>query len=55
MEQTVRLTTIKIKQFLKTYPKTGEVDSNIYTIAGGLILLGTLGLLGYEKWKKEDE
>ncbi|WP_430487307.1 Rib/alpha-like domain-containing protein [Enterococcus faecalis] len=43
------------KQFLKTYPKTGEVDSNIYTIAGGLILLGTLGLLGYEKWKKEDE
>ena len=52
MEQTVRLTTIKIKQFLKTYPKTGEVDSNIYTIAGGLILLGTLGLLGYEKWKK---
>ncbi|EGO6096522.1 YSIRK-type signal peptide-containing protein, partial [Enterococcus faecalis] len=35
------------KQFLKTYPKTGEVDSNIYTIAGGLILLGTLGLLGY--------
>ncbi len=40
------------KQFLKTYPKTGEVDSNIYTIAGGLILLGTLGLLGYEKWKK---
>ena len=43
------------KQFLKNYPKTGEVDSNIYTIAGGLILLGTLGLLGYEKWKKEDE
>ena len=43
------------KQCLKTYPKTGEVDSNIYTIAGGLILLGTLGLLGYEKWKKEDE
>ncbi|MFG5604672.1 hypothetical protein ACFJX8_16670 [Enterococcus faecalis] len=24
-------------------------------MAGGLILLGTLGLLGYEKWKKEDE
>ncbi|XTU86995.1 Rib/alpha-like domain-containing protein [Enterococcus faecium] len=32
-------------QSSKVFPKTGESDSNIFTISGGLILLGTLGLL----------
>ncbi|BCZ34975.1 hypothetical protein GVanDAA620_28650 [Enterococcus faecium] len=43
------------KQSSKAYPKTGEIDSNIFTISGGLILLGTLGLLGYKNRKKENE
>ncbi|MGC3367332.1 LPXTG cell wall anchor domain-containing protein, partial [Enterococcus faecalis] len=28
---------------------------NIFTISGGFILLGTLGLLGYKNRKKENE
>ena len=43
------------KQASKTYPKTGESDSSIFTINGGLILLGTLGVLGYKNRKKENE
>ena len=43
------------KQSSKAYPKTGEIDSNIFTISVGLILLGTLGLLGYKNRKKENE
>ncbi|XVH17967.1 Rib/alpha-like domain-containing protein [Enterococcus faecium] len=39
-------------QSSKVFPKTGESDSNIFTISGGLILLGTLGLLGYKNRKK---
>jgi LPXTG-motif cell wall-anchored protein len=42
-------------QSSKVFPKTGEIDSNIFTISGGLILLGTLGLLGYKNRKKENE
>ncbi|MBG8506788.1 YSIRK-type signal peptide-containing protein [Enterococcus faecium] len=42
-------------QSSKVFPKTGESDSNIFTISGGLILLGTLGLLGYKNRKKENE
>ncbi|MGQ4824598.1 LPXTG cell wall anchor domain-containing protein, partial [Enterococcus faecalis] len=42
-------------QSSKLFPKTGESDSNIFTISGGLILLGTLGLLGYKNRKKENE
>ncbi|BDP51429.1 hypothetical protein EfmJHP10_28650 [Enterococcus faecium] len=38
-------------QSSKVFPKTGESDSNIFTISGGLILLGTLGLLGYKNRK----
>ncbi|NBH39968.1 LPXTG cell wall anchor domain-containing protein, partial [Enterococcus faecalis] len=33
----------------KAFPKTGEIDSSIFIVSGGLILLGTLGLLGYRK------
>ena len=33
----------------KAFPKTGEINSSIFIVSGGLILLGTLGLLGYRK------
>ena len=41
-------------QSSKVFPKTGESDSNIFTISGGFILLGTLGLLGYKNRKKRE-
>lgn len=39
----------------KSLPNTGEMNSVSFTISGGLILLGTLGLLEYTHRKKENE
>ncbi|PNY30100.1 Rib/alpha-like domain-containing protein, partial [Enterococcus gallinarum] len=44
-----------MKWFGKQLPKTGELNSNVFIISGAIILLSSLGLLGYKKGRKENE
>ncbi|EGO2734737.1 LPXTG cell wall anchor domain-containing protein [Enterococcus faecalis] len=42
------------EQMWKVFPKTGEKNTNILTIFGGLLLFGSLGLIDYKSKKSKN-